>query len=112
MPSTSNDVNFPDKYFYKIGEVSKIIGVEPNVIRYWEKEFKIGKKKKLPTEQRKYQKKDILKFLEIKNLLYEQKYTIEGAKEALKKRKNIIKISFLLDGEISSFLSFISFLKK
>ncbi len=110
MPSTSNDVNFPDKYFYKIGEVSGIVGVEPHVLRYWEKEFKLGNLQKSPTRQRRYKKKDIYKFLEIKELLHKKKYTIKGAKEALKKNKsnhkNIIKdleeIKFILKSVIGA----------
>ncbi len=92
MQSTKNDLNFPDKYFYKIGEVSKIVGVEPHVLRYWEKEFRICNLNKSPTEQRRYKKKDIYKFIEIKELLHNKKFTIQGAKKALKKSKYSVNI--------------------
>ena len=95
MQSTKSDIKFPEKFFYKIGEVSNIVGVEPHVLRYWEKEFRLCNLNKSPTQQRRYIKKDIYKFLEIKELLYNKKYTVKGAKEILKKGKtkknNILK---------------------
>jgi len=82
MPSK----NIPDKLFYKIGEVAKIVDVEPYVLRYWESEFGI-KLSKSKNKQRLYQKKDIETVQKIKRLLYEERYTIEGAKKKLKERK-------------------------
>ncbi len=80
-------MDLPDKLFFKIGEVAEIAGLEQHVLRYWEDEFEILKPNKNKSGQRLYQKKDIEHVLEIKDLLYEDKYTIAGAKQKLKKRK-------------------------
>lgn len=74
---------FPDKLFYKIGEVSKIVGVEPYVLRYWETEFPFLKPRKSKSGQRVYVKKDIELLLQIKRLLYQERYTIEGVRKRL-----------------------------
>ncbi len=79
----SLDVQFPDKFFYKIGEVAEITTLEPYVLRYWETEFNI-KLTKTKNSQRLYQKKDVMKILEIKKLLYNEKFTIAGAKKKLR----------------------------
>jgi DNA-binding transcriptional MerR regulator len=73
----------PNKLFFKIGEVAKITGVKPHVLRYWESEFKLLRPSKSATGQRVYQKRDVEKVFEIKRLLYEEKYTIAGAKKRL-----------------------------
>ena len=73
----------PDKLFFKIGEVAKITGVKPHVLRYWESEFKLLKPQKSATGQRVYQRKDVEKVFTIKKLLYDEKYTIAGAKRRL-----------------------------
>lgn len=78
----------PDKLFFKIGEVAEIVGVEQHVLRYWEDEFNVLKPNKNRSGQRLYQKKDIETVLEIKRLLYTEKFTIAGAKNRLKKGKN------------------------
>ena len=78
--------SIPDKFFYKIGEVAQLIEVEPYVLRYWETEFNI-KLSKSKNKQRLYQKKDIETVQKIKKLLYEERYTIEGAKKKLKERR-------------------------
>lgn len=71
----------PDKLFYKIGEVSKIAGVEPYVLRYWESEFSFLEPRKSKSGQRIYVKKDLELVLTIKNLLYDERYTIEGVRK-------------------------------
>jgi len=76
-------ISFPDKLFYKIGEVSKIVGVEPYVLRYWETEFTFLKPRKNRSGQRVYIKKDVELLLEIKRLLYQERYTIEGVRKRL-----------------------------
>jgi len=80
-----------DKRYYRIGEVSRIIGVEPYVLRYWESEFPQIRPRRADTNQRTYQKKDLEVILKIKQLLYEEKLTIEGARKRLtqKKRKGV-----------------------
>jgi DNA-binding transcriptional MerR regulator len=77
----------PEKTFYRIGEVSKILSVEPYVIRYWETEFKTIKPVRTRTSQRLYRKKDVEELLTIRNLLYQQRFTINGAKKQLSKMK-------------------------
>jgi len=72
-----------DKYFYKISEASKIVGVKQSVLRYWEKEFNLNLKKKSKKSHRRYTREDIEKFLKIKYLLYEKKIKIAKAKEIL-----------------------------
>jgi len=79
----SKNTKIPEKLFYKIGEVSRITGVEPYVLRYWETEFPFLKPRKSRSGQRLYVKKDIDTILEIKRLLYEEKYTIEGVRKKL-----------------------------
>jgi DNA-binding transcriptional MerR regulator len=74
---------YPDKLFYKIGEVSKILGVEPYVLRYWETEFSFLKPRKNKSGQRVYVKKDVELLLSIKELLYQERYTIEGVRKRL-----------------------------
>jgi DNA-binding transcriptional MerR regulator len=73
--------NYPDKLFYKIGEVSKIAGVEPYVLRYWESEFPFLKPRKSKSGQRIYVKKDLEMVLQIKEMLYNERYTIEGVRK-------------------------------
>ena len=80
-----------DKRYFRIGEVSRIIGVEPYVLRYWESEFSQIRPSRADSNQRTYQKKDLELIFEIKRLLYDEKMTIEGAKLKLEhqKQKNI-----------------------
>lgn len=73
----------PDKLYFKIGEVSQVTGVEPYVLRYWESEFRIVNPERSRSRQRLYTRKDLELILEIKRLLYEERYTIEGAKKRL-----------------------------
>jgi len=77
----------PDgKRYFRIGEVSRIIEVEPYVLRYWESEFQQIRPARADSNQRTYQKKDLELIFEIKRLLYDEKMTIEGAKRKLKKK--------------------------
>src|SRR5512135_1901035 len=71
----------PDKLFYKIGEVSKITEVEPYVLRYWETEFHFLRPRKNKSGQRVYVKKDLELILQIKRMLYQERYTIEGVRK-------------------------------
>lgn len=82
-----------DKRYFRIGEVSRIIGVEPYVLRYWEKEFPQIRPSRADSNQRTYQKKDLESIMEIKRLLHDEKMTIEGAKRRLKKQKSSKNIS-------------------
>lgn len=74
----------PDKLYFKIGEVADIVGVKPYVLRYWESEFTIIKPAKTRSKHRLYRRKDVETLLQIKRLLHEQRFTIEGARKRLK----------------------------
>ncbi len=76
----------PDKLYFKIGEVKDIVGVKPHVLRYWESEFSNIRPQKSKTNQRLYRRKDVEAVLAIKHLLYDKKFTIEGAKKYLKEQ--------------------------
>lgn len=76
-------VTIPDKAYFRIGEVSRILGVEPYVIRYWETEFKSIKPERSSSAQRLYRRKDLEQLLLIKDLLYNKKFTINGARQRL-----------------------------
>lgn len=71
------------KLYYSIGEVSERIDVKPYIIRYWETEFSQLKSKNARIRNRRYTEKDILLLIRIKELVYEQKFTLEGAKIAI-----------------------------
>ncbi|MGD9189728.1 MAG: MerR family transcriptional regulator [Desulfobacteraceae bacterium] len=74
----------PDKLFYRIGEVSRIAGVPATVLRFWEGEFHRIKPRRTDAGQRMYRRSDVELILEIKNLLYDQKFTIKGARQHLR----------------------------
>lgn len=74
----------PDKLYFKIGEVAEITGVKPYVLRYWESEFKMVNPSKSRSRQRLYRKSDVELIFKIKELLYEDRYTINGARKKLK----------------------------
>lgn len=73
----------PDKLYFRIGEVARLAGVKPYVLRYWESEFPTIEPKKSGTNHRLYRRKDVETILEIKRLLYEKRFTIEGARKSL-----------------------------
>lgn len=79
-------VEIPNKLYFRIGDVSKLTGVKAYVLRFWESEFPMLSPKKSGTNQRLYRRKDVEMVLEIKHLLYEKRYTIEGAKTFLQHR--------------------------
>ena len=81
----------PDKLYFRIGEVSDLVGVEPYVLRYWETEFPAVGPKKSDTGHRMYRRKEVELLLRIKYLLYEKKYTIEGARQYLQTESMIGK---------------------
>jgi DNA-binding transcriptional MerR regulator len=76
-------IKIPDKLYFKIGEVSKISGLPSHVLRFWESEFKKIKPRRTASGQRSYTQKDIETILEIKHLLYDKKFTLEGARKYL-----------------------------
>src|ERR1700691_3857051 len=73
----------PDKLYFRIGAVADLLGVEPYVLRYWESEFPKLAPKKSGTGHRLYRRKDVELLLKIKHLLYDRKFTIEGARQTL-----------------------------
>ena len=73
----------PDKLYFRIGEVSALLGLEPYVLRYWETEFPSLAPKKSGTGHRLYRRKDVELLLRIKQLLYEKRFTIQGARQFL-----------------------------
>ena len=74
----------PDKPYFKIGEAARICGVKPHVLRFWETEFRSLKPQKSRSQQRVYRRKDLEHLLRIRHLLYEERFTIEGAKTRLR----------------------------
>lgn len=76
----------PDKLYFRIGEVAHLVGVEPHVLRYWEHEFRSIRPTKSQRGQRVYSRKDVDHLRKIRSLLYEQGFTIAGAKKALRAR--------------------------
>ena len=78
------------KYYYTIGEVSNLIDVKPHVIRYWVSEFSALRPKKAGGRIRKYSEDHILLLKKIKDMLYNQRFTIEGARQKLKTERQAI----------------------
>jgi DNA-binding transcriptional MerR regulator len=76
----------PDKLYFRIGEVSRLAGIKPYVLRFWETEFSSLGPKKSGKGHRLYRRKDVELVLEIKRLLYDHRYTIEGARKYLDSR--------------------------
>ncbi len=74
----------PDKLYFRIGEVSQLCGLPAYVLRFWETEFSQLKPHKSGTGQRLYRRRDVEMALHVKKLLYEEGYTIPGARQALK----------------------------
>ncbi len=89
---------FPDRLFYKIGEVSRILEVESYVLRYWESEFNFLRPKRSQSGQRIYTKQDVDLLMTIKRLLYDEKYTIDGVRRKLQ-RSNTRLNEALINGE-------------
>ncbi len=76
----------PDKLYFRIGEVARLAGIKPYVLRFWETEFPALGPRKSGTGHRLYRRKDVELVLEIKRLLYEKRYTIEGARKFMETR--------------------------
>ena len=87
----SQFAKIPNKLSFRIGEVSKLLSVQPYVLRYWESEFEQLKPSKLDNKQRLYFHKDIETLLLIKKLLYKDGFSIRGAKQALKSLRKVVK---------------------
>lgn len=83
----SSEVKRPDKLYYRIGEVSAITGVPSYVLRFWEGEFSSIKPQRTDSRQRLYRPADVDRIREIKDLLHRQKFTIQGARQLLRRRE-------------------------
>ncbi len=81
----------PDKLFFKIGEVAELTGTKPHVLRYWESEFRMLRPAKGDSGQRAYRRKDVELVMSIRQLLYEENFTIAGAKKQLQKQRTARK---------------------
>jgi DNA-binding transcriptional MerR regulator len=86
MTEASTEV--PDRLYFRIGEVSEITGVPSYVLRYWESEFPALQPRKSGGGQRLYRKRDVIMLLEIKKLLYQERYTVAGARRRLAERED------------------------
>ena len=79
----------PDKVYFRIGEVSGLVGVEPHVLRYWESEFKVIRPRRAASNQRLYRRQDVEALLLIRELLHQRGYTISGAKKFLEQGASV-----------------------
>jgi len=79
-------VQLPDKLYFRIGEVAALVGVKPYVLRYWESEFSVVHPAKSQSKHRLYRRQDVENLLQIKHLLHNERFTIEGARKRLKAR--------------------------
>ena len=82
----TSDPEIPNKLYFRIGEVAKLAGIKPYVLRFWETEFAGLGPKKSGTGHRLYRRKDVELVLEIKRLLYDKRFTIEGARKVLESK--------------------------
>ncbi|MDH5477519.1 MAG: MerR family transcriptional regulator [Nitrospinota bacterium] len=85
---TELGIEIPDKMFFKIREVAQIVGVKQHVLRYWETEFTSLSPKKNRNGQRLYTRKDVQCALEIRRLLHVERFSIAGARQRLKKKRD------------------------
>jgi len=92
----TNKVQIPDRLYFRIGDVADILGIKPYVLRYWESEFPMISPQKSNSGQRVYRRSDVETVLMIKHLLYEERYSIEGAKKRIKDLRR--------EGELKGFL--------
>jgi DNA-binding transcriptional MerR regulator len=84
MTTPINRIQIPDRLYFRIGDVAELIGVKPYVLRYWESEFPMISPQKSSSGQRVYRRSDVETVLMIKHLLYEERYSVEGAKKRIR----------------------------
>jgi DNA-binding transcriptional MerR regulator len=84
MPAGLRGASLPPKLYYRIGEVAELVGVEPHVLRYWEREFRSIRPTKSAKGQRVYSRRDVENLLRVRELLYSEGFTIAGAKKKLR----------------------------
>lgn len=90
-PNRSSEIIVPDKLYFRIGEVSELCRLPAYVLRFWETEFPQLKPVKSSTGQRMYRRKDVEAVLRIKKLLYEEGFTIAGARQQLRSESKVEK---------------------
>lgn len=83
--------SIPDRFGFKIGDVADLLGIKQYILRYWEQEFEVLKPKKASNNQRLYTKKDVENAFLIKKLLYRDRFSIEGARQAMRDVKFALK---------------------
>ncbi len=83
LPGLDGGSAIPEKLYFKIGEVAELTGVQPYILRYWETQFATLRPAKSPSGQRLYRRNDVLAVLCIKELLYQRRFTIAGARRHL-----------------------------
>jgi DNA-binding transcriptional MerR regulator len=80
-----NHESLPAKLYFRIGEVAELVGVEPHVLRYWEREFRAIRPTKSAKGQRVYSRRDVENLMRVRELLYREGFTIAGAKKKLQR---------------------------
>lgn len=101
----------PDKFYFKIGEVSSLLDVKPYVVRFWESEFRLSPSKNR-SRHRIYKRQEVETLIEIKRLLYDERFTIEGARKKLKERMKEKHQQFGLSLEEKQFKTVLKKVKK
>ncbi len=91
----------PDKVYFRIGEVAGLVGVEPHVLRYWEREFRSIRPQKSTKGQRIYSRKDVENLLRVRDLLYRDGFTIAGAKKRMKRTSDDVVAAADTDRELA-----------
>lgn len=81
---TTGRGSLPPKLYFRIGEVASLVGVEPHVLRYWEREFRTIRPTKSAKGQRVYSRRDVENLMQVRDLLYDEGFTIAGAKRRLR----------------------------
>lgn len=106
MTATTNKIHIPDRLYFRIGDVADLLGVKPYVLRYWESEFPMINPQKSSTGQRVYRKSDVETVVMIKRLLYEERYSIEGAKKKIKELRKEGELKLFKDETLAIHSSF------
>ena len=101
-----------EKLYYTIGEVARMFNVNTSLIRFWEKEFNILRPTKTDSGKRMFTQKDIEDFKQIYHLVKERGYTLQGAKDFLRQKKNEVEKDLILVDTLKKLREFLTELKK
>ncbi len=96
-----------EKLYYSIGEVSEIVDQEPHVLRYWEQEFEVLSPRKNRAGRRVYTEDDVATVERIRHLLKDEKYTIEGARQAIARDEASAEVRSEISDDLKSLRSFL-----